>query len=296
MSQSINTNWIWNSPTVFLSDLHINGGPRDKIIIKNIKSLFSKKSSETLAYESGKKNTQNYKRLVLLGDIFDFNLSYSHTLYQKHFAFYMCLQELVLQGIEIIVFTGNHDPESSKFLTDSLGIQVIEEAINIKLYDDIARLEHGDLLEPNFLKRKLCQLVRSPAFCRLARLIPANIMWIITSKWGTKEPKVQGLDPEIPPAHCGEIYSIIEKHWPNLQAQGVKYWVFGHFHQALSWSAPHLPSLHEEESTEVADSSSVASKNDQVFVLGDQVGLYSYLHWDINGPCLQRFNLEHKLI
>ena len=117
MSQSINTNWIWNSPTVFLSDLHINGGPRDQIIIKNIKSLFRKKSQEKKSDHDSEENpTQNYERLVLLGDIFDFNLSYSHTLYQKHFAFYMCLQELILQDVEVFVFTGNHDPENSKFL------------------------------------------------------------------------------------------------------------------------------------------------------------------------------------
>lgn len=285
MSRLANINWIWNSPTIFLSDLHINGGPRDQIIIENLKTLFRKKHQE----ESENKSTQSCERLVLLGDIFDFNLSYAHTLYKTHFAFYMCLQELVAQGVEIFVFTGNHDPKHSSFLTDVLGIQVIEQAINVKLYGAIVRLEHGDLLEPSFLKRQLCRLVRSPIFCRLARLIPANIMWLLTSKWGTKEPEPQSLDRKRLSTHCNEVVPIIEKHWPRLEAQGINYWVFGHFHQALSWSPACSSSIHQDELIETDNLSPIASKNDRVFVLGDQVRLYSYLHWDTNGACLQRF-------
>ena len=278
MNSSVEVFWVWNSPTIFISDLHINGGPRDQVIINNIKSLFDPTED---------KKSFSQKRLVLLGDIFDFNLAYSHTIYQKHFAFYMCIKELVLQGIEVFAFTGNHDPERSIFLESHLGIQIVKHATTVQIYGSIVRLEHGDLLEPNFLKRSLCKLVRSPLVCRLARFIPANLMWLITSKWGTKEDHHANQGANVSQDKQQEIHSVIKTHWPKLKSQGISYWIFGHFHQAITWSE----SL--EQNTDVhtheQNSEPTLSEKPQVFVLGDQVRLYTYLRWDKSGPSLHKF-------
>ena len=258
----------WDTPTVFLSDLHINGGKRDQKIINNLKTLFS---PHTQPNNSELKQVIIPKRLVLLGDIFDFNLAYPHTIFQKHFAFYVCLRDLSQQGIEIFVFTGNHDPEQSCFLS-TLGITIIQQAIDVQLFGKTVRLEHGDLLEPNLFKRLLCHLVRSSFVRFLARCLPANLLWSLTQHWGTQEfqNRTENLDYSLHKAHQKELDSIIKAHWPILKKQGIDHWVFGHFHQALAWPNP--------------------SSTAQVFVLGEQVNLYTYLYWDEQGASLKSFN------
>ena len=287
MNPSVEVFWVWDSPTIFISDLHINGGSRDQVIINNIKSLFDLNEYKKSSTQTSIPSHMVPKRLVLLGDIFDFNLAYSHTIYQKHFAFYMCIKELVLQGIEIFAFTGNHDPERSIFLESYLGIQIVNHATIVQIYGSIVRLEHGDLLEPNFLKRSLCKLVRSPLVCRLARFIPANLMWLLTSKWGTKENSYANQGSDIPQDNEQEIHSVIKTHWPKLKSQGISHWVFGHFHRAIAWSESleHNTSVHTHEQ----NSEPTLSEKPQVFVLGDQVHLYTYLRWDKSGPNLHKF-------
>ena len=287
MNPPVEVFYVWDSPTIFISDLHINGGPRDQVIIHNIKSLFNPTQGKETGTQSTISNHKKLKRLVILGDIFDFNLAYSHTIYQKHFAFYMCLKELVTQGIEVFAFTGNHDPEKSIFLEEYLGVRVVKYAIVVQMYDSIVRLEHGDLLEPKFLKRSLCKLVRSPLVCHLARFVPANLLWFITAKWGTQEDSHVSQDIRKAQDQQRKIYSVIKTHWPKIKSQGIHYWPFGHFHQAIAWSESIEQS--NDEAIFRQDSSSTLSNKSQVFVLGDQVHLHTYLCWDKSGPNLRKF-------
>jgi UDP-2,3-diacylglucosamine hydrolase len=253
----------WSSPTVFISDLHLNGGTRDVDVIKHLRGLLEPKPSSVKT-----KDQSAIERIVLLGDLFDFQLGYTQTIYRAHLPFYFFLQEAINSGVEIIVFTGNHDPDIHPMMTKELNIQVLTKPTLIQIYGSLARIEHGDLLEYHVLKRVLCRIVRYPIVCRLARLLPPHLMWMLTSQWGTKE-NTLGLYDDKPLLH------MIEQSWPTHSEQGIDHWIFGHFHQALTWSNP---SAH-----------SISPSNPQVFVLGDQVNLHTYLQWDNLGPRLHKF-------
>ena len=266
MKESLNlsqTLYDWSSPTVLISDLHLNGGTRDHLVLKHLRTLFSNEQHEELS------SSTTIKRLVLLGDVFDFQLGYKNTIYRAHLPFYFFLQELINKGIEIFVFTGNHDPDLHPVLTEDLNVPVLTQPTLINIFDSMVRLEHGDLLEYSPVKRLLCRFVRHPLTCRMARFFPPHIMWLITSRWGTQEGNLESYDQQ-------HLLKMIEHRWPKYAMEGIDYWVFGHFHQALAWDAPNQEVRKDCPS--------------QVFVLGDQVRLHTYLLWNENGPQLHQFS------
>jgi UDP-2,3-diacylglucosamine hydrolase len=230
---------------------------------------------------------QIIKRVVLLGDIFDFNLGYQRTVFRAHLPFLFCLERLKRAGVEIIIFTGNHDPDPSPVVCDDLSIYVSTQPLSVEIYGELVLLEHGDLLEPNWFKRLLCRGARHPWIRSIARLIPPAISWDITQRWGaqTYDPHANDSESDSEGDSEGDsdtLEATFKAHWSRLYNQGYQYWVFGHFHQARCWRPHQLADKlsHQEHM------SSQDSKVFTVFVLGDQVQLNTCLYWDEHGPLL----------
>ena len=283
-----------------MSDLHLCGRERDQHIIQRLLIATGLAGSgvnihppilyEGLNQPLAHPDVKLIKRVVLLGDVFDFNLGYQHTVFRAHLPFLYCLDRLKRAGIEVLIFTGNHDPDPSPVLTEDLEIPVINQPYSVELYGQLTRLEHGDLLEPNRIKRGLCRGARHSWIRRIARRCPPAITWWITQRWGTRSASAprhissgtqRYTDDEI------NLDPIIEAHWPTLRSQGYHYWIFGHFHQARCWrpkaQAQSVVSLTR------STSESVDHRDSAVFVLGDQVQLNTCLYWDERGPrlCVQ---------
>ena len=181
-----------------MSDLHICGSERDQHIIQRLLtatgvagsgvSIRCPVSSGVPNPTPAAPNVNLIKRVVLLGDVFDFNLGYQRTVFRAHLPFLYCLDRLKRAGIEVLIFTGNHDPDPSPVLVEDLAIPVINRPYSVELYGQLTRLEHGDLLEPNRIKRGLCRGARHPWIRHIARRCPPAIMWWITQHWGTHSP------------------------------------------------------------------------------------------------------------
>ncbi len=272
----------WSTPTVILSDLHINGGSRDQIIIERLLWLtdVERDHSQDGDHEGIKEGRLPLiKRLVLLGDVFDFQLGFSQIIYRAHYPLFVCLQEVKRRGVEVIMFTGNHDPDPHPMVMNELEIAVVTAPMVFQVYGERVRLEHGDLLEPAWLKRSLCHLVRSPWVRSLARLLPPHFMWNITQRWGAQESQV-GHYESMP------LHTLIDKLWPQVREQSIERWLFGHFHQALCWSSAERGER-ERSANEGVD------RGPQVIVTGDQVRLNTLVLWSLSGPQLFQF-IDHR--
>lgn len=260
----------WSTPMLIMSDLHLGRGESDSPILKALLKAAGLEGDGVSVERSminleQTRSTQPVKRIVLLGDLFDFNLAYRDTVFRAHLPLFFCLERIRRAGVEVVISTGNHDPDPSPVFAEDLGCVVITKPTTALIYGDRVLLEHGDLLEPSSLKRLLCRAVRHPLTRSLARALPPALTWRLTQY--VTHPQ------EFDPAYQVPLEPLISRRWDDLYAQGFQYWLFGHFHQALAWAPPEDPTV-----------------NPRVFVLGEQHRLQTCLYWDDLGPSLSRWN------
>ncbi len=82
--------------------------------------------------------------LVINGDLFDFWFEYGTVIQRRHFPVLHILRELVESGVRIRLVAGNHDFWGGAFLTDEIGIELIDGPIRTTLGGRPAILAHGD--------------------------------------------------------------------------------------------------------------------------------------------------------
>ncbi|MCA1902823.1 MAG: UDP-2,3-diacylglucosamine diphosphatase [Candidatus Hydrogenedens sp.] len=83
------------------------------------------------------------RKIVCLGDIFDFWFEYKHVLFSDYFGVLSAFHELYRQGVELFFIGGNHDFWAGKTL-EQIGFHVLESGTTIEFDHCKAMLIHGD--------------------------------------------------------------------------------------------------------------------------------------------------------
>ncbi len=195
-------------PVLFLSDLHFHSAqtPGGRALLR-------------LLDES-----RDAAAIYLVGDVFDFWLGHQSTLYRAAFPLLRRLAELVEAGVEVHLFSGNHDPDPGDFF-DEIGVQVHEAAVGIRLGDFRVRMEHGDTIDPRGLRHRLiCQAVRHPWPRRLARLVPPDALWKLSRAYSRAATHTYG---EPLPA------ALLHTYLPQRAREGIDVLIMGHYHRAV---------------------------------------------------------------
>jgi len=91
--------------------------------------------------ESIRKDAQ---QIYLLGDLFDSWMEYKKVVPKGSVRFLGKLAELSDAGIEIIIFTGNHDLWMHGYFEEEMNIKVFKEPQTIQIAGKIFHLAHGD--------------------------------------------------------------------------------------------------------------------------------------------------------
>lgn len=219
-----------------MSDLHLNGGSRDQAPLNALRLI-----------QEGALHTQ-VKHMMLVGDIFDFNLSYAHSIYPHLQQVYQRLFELADAGIYLWIFTGNHDPDPCRHLAQHTHITLLTEPTLFTFHwqDEegnqkqlTSLVEHGDLCEERRIKRWLCQCVRRSWVCRLAKILPPALALKLTPKLPNsfnelKSPLPCSLDGALEYASPSYLAKRWKAHLPLRQqaSSTTQLWVIGHFHEA----------------------------------------------------------------
>jgi UDP-2,3-diacylglucosamine hydrolase len=171
----------------------------------------------------------NAKAFYIVGDLFDFWFEYKHAVPKGYFRLLAKLAELVEQGIEIHLFTGNHDMWIFDYLPKEVGLIVHREPIKIESNKVKMYIAHGDGLGPGDRGYKFIKKVFASKTCQwlFARLHP-NFGIGMANYWSRKSRKSTGTSNEKFLGEDKEWLAIYSKD--ILSKEHIDYFIYGHRH------------------------------------------------------------------
>ena len=120
------------------------------------------------------------RRLILMGDLFDFWFEYRAVIPRRPFRTLARLAAVVEQGVEVHCFGGNHDRWGGSFWDRDLGIRFHPEGAELELAGRRAWVAHGDgLTETRLGGRMIHRITRHPLTVGTFRMLPPNLgFWL----------------------------------------------------------------------------------------------------------------------
>jgi UDP-2,3-diacylglucosamine hydrolase len=246
----------------FSSDYHL-GVPslaksqeREKLIVRWIESI-----------------EHDAQVLFLVGDIFDFWFEYNHAVPRGFVRLLGKLAQLADRGVELVVFTGNHDMWMSGYLTDELGASIYRNPVHFEFvtYDGIGSqvlVGHGDGLGPGDKTYKFLKQVFENSFFQFVfRIVHPDVGIWIAKEWSKRsrlanvnkgEERFMGEDKEWLLHYCKEVE----------QRQHFDLYIFGHRHLTLDLRV---------------------AENSRYINLGEWVNLQTFATYDGKNIALSKF-------
>ena len=133
----------------------------------------------------------DYKKIIILGDFFEFWFGFRDVIISDYFNILKKLKELTDSGIEIVFIEGNHDFNMGDFFTDSLKISVFDEYYSCVLNSKKFLFIHGDtinLSEDKFYAI-LRRFLRSRFVKFLMNLLPTHVVLRIAKRFSSTSRK-----------------------------------------------------------------------------------------------------------
>jgi UDP-2,3-diacylglucosamine hydrolase len=173
--------------------------------------------------------------LYLVGDLFDFWFEHKYTIPKGFIRLQGKIAEFTDAGINVHVFTGNHDMWMFNYLPKELGIILHREPISRTLNGKKFLIGHGDGLGPGDKSYKFLKKVFANKFCQwaFARLHPNFSFWLAT-KSSQKSRLHTALDDEKYLGDDNEWLAIYCKD--RLKTEHFDYFIFGHRHFPINIS------------------------------------------------------------
>ncbi|MBX7182912.1 MAG: UDP-2,3-diacylglucosamine diphosphatase [Bacteroidia bacterium] len=198
------------------------------------------------------------KAVFLVGDLFDFWFEYKYTIPKGYVRLLGKLAEMVDAGIEVHVFTGNHDMWMFGYLESEIGVKLHKKPIFLTLNNKNFMIGHGDGLGPGDHGYKLIKKVFSNPVCQwlFARLHP-NFSFGLANYWSKRSRLANGDSDEVYTGDENEYLVQFTRNFP--QDKNIHYFIFGHRHLPLN-----MP----------------VHNNSRYINLGDWIRYQSYAKWD----------------
>ena len=117
----------------FISDLHLGA-----------KTLTSPRESEKRVVEWLDSIKDKASAIYLLGDILDYWFEYRSVVPKGYVRFLGKLAELADDGVELYIFTGNHDIWMFDYLQKTIGATIIRDSYETVIYGKKFFMAHGD--------------------------------------------------------------------------------------------------------------------------------------------------------
>ena len=213
------------------------------------------------------------KRLILVGDIFDYWYEYRHVVPRGFTRTIGLLGEMADEGVEIHFFTGNHDIWISDYLPTEIGCTLHREATSMELEGHRFFIAHGDEYAPSRAYAVTRAIFHSRVCRFLYGLLPAWLTIPFAQGWARRS-RERGLrkSRRLPQPEIGEEY-LVRHAEEDARERGVEapeYYLFGHRHRM----ADHPVGDHS-----------------RVILLGDWIKYHSYAVWDGETLTLKRYQL-----
>ena len=176
--------------------------------------------------------------IYLLGDVFDFWYEWQEVIPAGHVRLLGKLAELSDRGIEIHLFTGNHDMWQHGYLERECGVRLHYTPEQTLLAGRRVWIGHGDNL--NIKGEPMLQLMNS---IFRSKVIRALFSWIVHPDlsmrfgkwWSGSSRKSHGAAPAPEVANK----SLVEYATQHPHASEIDLFIFGHTHAAAEYKSPH---------------------------------------------------------
>lgn len=210
--------------------------------------------------------------IYFLGDMFDYWHEWRYTIPKGYTRFLGTVARLVDRGVEVHIFTGNHDVWMKGYFEEELGTQVHHHAIQVNLGGKTFRLAHGDeeCKERSFRESLLYNTFRSPTLQALYASIHPRWSTPI-AQFSSNTSRQHHGDGDVP-----EVMPPVEEEWliqwaarDAVKHPEVDYWLFGHRHRLADYSL---------------------GNGRRVLLLGDWIRYNSYAEWDGEELSLNTFS------
>lgn len=174
----------------------------------------------------------NAKAVYLLGDIFDFWFEYRYVVPKGYLRLLGKLAELTDNGVELHLFTGNHDVWMFDYFEKELNASVHHNPVTINEFGYTLMIGHGDGLGPGdrgfkIIKSVFTNKMAQRCFALLHPYLGISLAQYFSRKsresTGEKDAIYLGDDKEFLVQYCHEI----------LKKEHIDYFIFGHRHMLL---------------------------------------------------------------
>ena len=252
--------------TYFISDIHL-GAPSIKESQARERRLV--KFLNTIEPECN--------ALYIVGDLFDYWFEYKHVVPKGHTRLLGTLAQMVDRGMNLHVFTGNHDLWMQDYLSDEIGATVHLGPIKIDLDGKKFYLAHGDGLGPGDLRYKFIKRIFTNPYCIWAykRLHPNFGVGFAARMSRLSRTSQSNEDHDF----LGDRERQLLHSKAMLKDEWFDYFIYGHRH--------HLKDI-VIKTTE----NGPTKKNCRYVVLGDWITLDSYACWDANALTTSNYTLR----
>ncbi len=206
----------------FFSDFHL-GRP----------ALHSSDDRQQLIIECLDRIKDDASKIYFVGDLFDYWYEYKHAIPIHFTPFIATLYSLKNAGIEIEIFTGNHDLWMFGFFQNHLGIPVHKDPIEITAFGKTLFVGHGDGLGPGDYGYKFIKKIFRNSVCQwLFSRVHPNAAIGIMKFFSNQSRKVNENKPVFIDFKDEWLVQFCESYHPNDQ---VDYFVFGHRHLPMKY-------------------------------------------------------------
>ena len=205
----------------FLSDFHLGVPSHEESFVREKKIVAFLDSIKDNAAE-----------IFLVGDIFDFWFEYKHVVPKGYVRLLGKLAELSDSGIQLHLFTGNHDMWIFDYLPKEIGASLHRQPIERNFNGKTFLIGHGDGLGPGDHGYKIIKKIFSSKTCQwlFARIHP-NLGIGLANFWSGKSRKANTIKDKIYLGDDKEFLAVYSNE--KLQEKQYDYFVFGHRHLPL---------------------------------------------------------------
>ncbi|TLU98985.1 UDP-2,3-diacylglucosamine diphosphatase [Dyadobacter luticola] len=212
--------------TYFSSDFHLG-----------VPSLAASREREKLIVSWLDHIQHDAQVVFLVGDIFDFWFEYNKAVPKGFVRFLGKLAELSDRGIELVLFTGNHDMWMFDYLESEIGATIYRDPVSFTFQSETGTrtmlVGHGDGLGPGdntykFLKK----IFRNPFFQFIFRLAHPDLGIWIAMEWSKRSRLANVNKGE--ERYLGEAHEWILQYCKEIEINlHHDFYVFGHRHLVL---------------------------------------------------------------
>jgi len=197
-----------------------------------------------------------------LGDMFDYWYEYKYVVPKGHVRFLGKLAELSDAGIEIHIFTGNHDIWMFDYLPQEIGATIHREPLTIDISGKRFFLAHGDEVDNRSRAFRLLRKIFRNRFCQwLYAAIHPRWTFGFATRWSLSS-RTSGIKkketPRYEEAKAAEYLVCFAREYLKTHPD-IHFFLFGHCHILLDLTL---------------------DRSSRILVIGDWMTLFSYVEWD----------------